>query len=161
MKLAARQAEQKKGADKGIDGRLRFHDEGTGGATKQVIFSVKAGHAAVAHLRGVVDNQKAAIGVLVSMEPPTRPMRVEAAGTGFYQSPGLHTKHLWLQLLTVEELLASARVDMPLTKQTNATFKRAPRARAHDPGALEFPLVQEPMRAQRAERPARPARRKK
>lgn len=40
----ARPAEQKKGADKGIDGRIYFHDEGAGGKTKQVILSVKAGH---------------------------------------------------------------------------------------------------------------------
>src|SRR5439155_345180 len=38
----ARPTEQKKGADKGIDGRLYFHDEAAG-KTKQIIFSVKAG----------------------------------------------------------------------------------------------------------------------
>ena len=35
----ARPVDQKKGADKGIDGRLFFHDEGAGGKTKQVILS--------------------------------------------------------------------------------------------------------------------------
>src|SRR5207248_2579586 len=63
----ARPAEKKKGADKGIDGRLYFHDEGSGGNTKLVVFSVKAGHTNVAHLRdlrGVVEREKAVIGVL-------------------------------------------------------------------------------------------------
>ena len=40
---AARPTEQKKGADRGIDGRLYFHDEGRNGKTKQIIFSVKSG----------------------------------------------------------------------------------------------------------------------
>jgi hypothetical protein len=33
----------KKGGDKGIDGRLYFHDSAAG-PTRQIIFSVKAGH---------------------------------------------------------------------------------------------------------------------
>ncbi len=41
--VGARPVEQKKGADKGIDGRLFFHDDAAGGKTKQIIFSVKAG----------------------------------------------------------------------------------------------------------------------
>lgn len=36
--------EQKRGADKGIDGRLYFHDDRASGQTKQIIFSVKSGH---------------------------------------------------------------------------------------------------------------------
>ena len=39
----ARPTEQKKGADKGIDGRIYFHDEGSGGKTKQAILFSKAG----------------------------------------------------------------------------------------------------------------------
>jgi hypothetical protein len=31
----------KKGSDKGVDGRLYFHDEGPTGKTKQIIFSVE------------------------------------------------------------------------------------------------------------------------
>jgi len=38
--VGARPAEKKKGADKGIDGRLYFHDDGARGKTKQVILSV-------------------------------------------------------------------------------------------------------------------------
>ena len=58
--VGARPVDQKKGADKGIDGRLYFHDEGPGGKTKQVIFSVKAGNTSVAHVRDlchVVDRE--------------------------------------------------------------------------------------------------------
>ena len=128
--VGARPVEQKKGADKGIDGRLYFHDEPEGGKTKQVIFSVKAGKPSVAHvrdLRGVIEREKAAIGAFLTMQPSTGPMRTEAASAGFYDSP-LGTKYPRLQILTVEELLAGKTVDMPPTGGVQ-TFKRAPKAR--------------------------------
>lgn len=128
--VGARPVEGKKGADKGIDGRLYFHDEGEGGNTKQVIFSVKAGNTNVAHvrdLRGVIDREKAEIGVLISMENPTKPMRVEAAGVGFYDSPW-GTQHPKMQLLTIEELLGGKGVDMPPSRDLR-TFKKAPKAK--------------------------------
>ncbi len=84
----ARPAEQKKGADKGIDGRLYFH-EGDTGKTKQIVISVKAGklHAPyVRDLRGVIEREQAEMGVLLSLETPTAKMRTEAASAGFYQS---------------------------------------------------------------------------
>lgn len=128
--VGARPVEQKKGADKGIDGRLYFQDGEKAGGTAQVILSVKAGHVTVSQLRdlrGVVDREKAAIGVLVSFEEPTKPMRVEAAGAGFYESPwGSHPR---LQLLTVSELLAGQGIDYPRTAGINKTFKKAPRAK--------------------------------
>src|SRR5205823_8986387 len=74
--VGARPAEQKKGADKGIDGRLYFHDEPK--ITKQIIFSVKAGGLHANHvrdLRGVIEREKAQIGALISLEQPTQPMR--------------------------------------------------------------------------------------
>lgn len=126
--VGARPVEQKKGADRGIDGRLYFHDA-KGGKTKQVLFSVKAGHTSVAHvrdLRGVIERENAEIGVLISLEEPTKPMRAEAADAAFYTSPwGRHPR---IQLLTVAELLDGRGVDFPAVKQTNVTFKRAPAA---------------------------------
>ncbi len=127
--VGARPAEQKKGADKGIDGRLYFHDESTGGTTKQIIFSVKAGKTGAAHLRdllGVLDREKAQIGVLISLQEPTRDMRKEAASAGFYASPW-GTNHPRLQLLTIEELLSGAKLDYPPSR-ANVTFKKAPKA---------------------------------
>ena len=91
-RVGARPVEQKKGADRGIDGRLYFHDEGPRGRTKQIILSVKAGRTGVAHvrdLRGVVDREEAAIGVLISLQEPTRAMRQEVASAGFLSFAGL------------------------------------------------------------------------
>ena len=76
--VGARPVEQKKGSDKGIDGRLYFHDEVKCGKTKQIILSVKAGHTSVDHvrdLRGVVEREQAEIGVLLTMQEPSQPMR--------------------------------------------------------------------------------------
>ncbi len=128
--VGARPTEQKKGADRGIDGRLYFHDEPRGGKTKQIIFSVKAGHvqsAYVRDLRGTIDREDAQIGVLISMETPTKPMLKEAAEAGFYKSPGLQDKYPRIQILTIEDLLAGKQVAHP--RLLDATFKKAPRSR--------------------------------
>lgn len=127
--VGARPVEQKKGADKGIDGRLYFHDEPQGGKTKQIVLSVKAGHTNVAHvrdLRGVLEREKAEIGVLISLQEPTQPMRTEAAGAGFYKSPW-GQQYPRLQILTISELLDDKRIDYPPPTQTNVTFKKARR----------------------------------
>ena len=128
--VGARPVEPKKGADKGIDGRLYFHDDAEG-ETKQVILSVKAGHTGRSHmheLRGVVEREEAEIGVLITMQAPTQPMRREAASAGFYHSPGWNTDHPRLQILTVAELLAGQGIDMPPLRQVSTTYRKAPRA---------------------------------
>ncbi len=141
--VGARPVEQKKGADKGIDGRLYFHDDAQG-QTKQVIFSVKAGRnisvSMVRDLGHVVSRENAQIGVLISMEEPTKPMVTEAAGAGFYHSPGWNTDYPRLQLLTIADLLSGKKVDMPPIGQVNATFKKAPRARAAAVSTVPMPL---------------------
>jgi len=129
--IGARSAGKQKGADRGIDGRLYFHDEADTkkAKTKQIILSVKSGHVSVAHVRdlwGVVEREKAQIGVLVSMEKPTKAMRTEAASAGFYKSPW--GNHPTLQILTIEELLKGKKIDYPHTAGANVTFKKAPKA---------------------------------
>jgi site-specific DNA-methyltransferase (adenine-specific) len=137
--VGARPVEQKKGADQGIDGRLYFHDEGKSGKTKQIIFSVKAGHLTpgyVRDLRGVVEREQAQIGALLSLHAPTPSMRAEAAKAGFYTSPwGTHPR---LQLLTVQELLEGKAIDYP--RLVNVTFKPAPKAKGEAPQTLTLPL---------------------
>jgi DNA modification methylase len=127
--VGARPLEKKKGADQGIDGRLYFHDE-RGGKTKQIIFSVKAGHVQAAHvrdLRGVIEREKAEIGVLLSMEPPTKPMLKEAAEAGLYQPPGLADKYPRIQILSTAQLLEGKQIQYP--RLLDVTFKKAPKSR--------------------------------
>jgi DNA modification methylase len=128
--VGARPAEQKKGADRGIDGRIVFFDDHTRNA-KTIILSVKAGGVQVSHVRdlvGVLDREKAVIGVLISLEEPTRNMRQEAAEAGFYRSEwGQHPR---VQLLTIGQILEGKQIDMPPRRQVDATLKRAPKAAA-------------------------------
>jgi len=129
--VGARPVEQKKGADKGIDGRIIFQGDKPG-SFESVILSVKAGKTGSAHVRdlkGVLEREKAAIGVLISMQEPTSSMRTEAVTAGFYESALWGKKYPKIQLFTVEELLTGKKVEMPPMRQVGATFKKAPKVR--------------------------------
>jgi DNA modification methylase len=126
----------KKGADRGIDGRLYFHDDNSG-ASRQIVFSVKGGHnigvSEVRDLIGVLQRERAEIGVYISFEEPTKPMLREAAEAGFYTSPGSSgsagSKYPRIQLLTIRDLLEGTKsVQRPLHVR-DTTFRRAPRSR--------------------------------
>jgi DNA modification methylase len=134
--FGGRATEQKKGADRGIDGRLFFHDEGLAGRTKQVIFSVKGGKAQASHvrdLRGVIERENAPLGVFITLQEPTAAMRKEAASAGFYESAMPTTesrRYPRIQIITIAELLAGNRPDLPLTYDVRAqTWKVARSAR--------------------------------
>ena len=120
----------KKGADRGIDGRLYFFDDRSGDA-KQIIFSVKGGRnvgvSEVRDLIGVLQREKAEIGVYISFEEPTKPMIREAAEAGFYNSPA-GKQYPRVQLLTIKNLLLdNKQVEYP--RLLDATFKKAPKHR--------------------------------
>jgi DNA modification methylase len=131
----------KKGADRGIDGRLYFHDDKSG-KSKQIILSVKAGEnvsvAMVRDLRGVIEREKAEIGVLISMEAPTKPMLKEAAEAGFYKSPHVEGKFPRLQIFTIEQLLNGKQIAYP--RLLDVTYKKAPRAREKQAEPMVLPL---------------------
>lgn len=138
--VGARPAEQKKGADRGIDGRLYFHDDNSG-QSKQILFSVKAGGVTVSQirdLRGTLEREKAEIGVFLCFEAPTKPMMKEAAEAGLYKSPD-GTSYPRMQVLTVEQLLQGQVVQYPLHRR-DATFRKAPRSRAAAATNLILPL---------------------
>lgn len=136
----------KKGGDKGIDGRLYFHDSASG-PTRQIVLSVKAGHlvpAFVRDLRGVLQREEADIGDLLSFEEPSEGMRSEAAEAGFYESAwGRHPR---IQLLTIRELLDGTGIDYPHVTGANVTLRRARRAeRAYSEPMQLFSGVAETM----------------
>jgi DNA modification methylase len=144
--VGARPAEQKKGADKGIDGRLYFHDE-PDGKTKQIVLSVKGGALKaqdVRDLRGVIEREKAKIGVLLTLQEPTKAMRTEAASAGFYKQPVVDQggqQYPRLQIITVGELLAGQRIRYPSVGYLNVTYKRAPKPKA---SGEQLSMVAEP-----------------
>lgn len=134
--VGARPVEQKKGGDKGIDGKLIFHDDVESVDDKEVLFSVKAGQqlnpGMVRDLAHVVAREEAAIGVLLTMREPTDGMRGEAAGAGSYVSPFDGRGYPKIQLMTVSDLIAGRQVQLPPSRDIR-TFKKAPRSRRAGP----------------------------
>jgi hypothetical protein len=121
--------DKKKGADKGIDGVIYFKDD-TSGLHKKVIVQVKSGHvgsAQVRDLKGVLEREKAAIGALVTLKPPTKAMKEEAAAADFYV-PEHFPEHRFpkIQILTIAELFAGKKLDYPHFAPPE-TFKKAAR----------------------------------
>jgi len=119
--------EKKKGADKGIDGVIQFIDDPSD-KPKRAVVQVKSGHVgvnAIRELKAVAAQD--ALGIFITLEPPTGPMQTEAVGAGFYHSPGWNKDYPKIQILTVEELLHGKTVDMPPQIQTSITFAKAPK----------------------------------
>ena len=119
--------EKKKGADQGIDGVIQFIDE-VSGKPKRVVVQVKSGHVgvnAVRELKTVAANE--AIGVFITLEPPTEPMTKEAITAGAYHSPVWDKDYPKIQILTIEDLLKGKMLDMPPQTQTSVTFAKAPK----------------------------------
>ena len=74
---------KKKGADSGVDGIITFTDAGA--KLERVIVSVKSGGVnagMIRDLKGTLESPAAAIGVFLTLEEPTKPMRDEAAKAG-------------------------------------------------------------------------------
>lgn len=121
--LAQRPKGEKKGADAGIDG-VKYFVEGKSGKPRKIVIQVKGGATGVKDVRdlkGVIEREGAAIGVLVTLREPTGPMTTEALAAGVYRSP--FGEYPRLQLLTVEKLLAGERIRYPAAGDT--TFKKA------------------------------------
>jgi len=123
--------DRRKGADSGIDGTINFFDDKSGQA-KQVIVQVKSGYTGVNHVRdlkGVLAREKAAIGALITMREPTRPMLIEAASAGFYEPKDFPGRYPRLQILTVAELLEGKKILFP--EHRVETFAKAERKTRH------------------------------
>lgn len=138
--VGARPYEKKKGSDRGIDGRLFWVEDAQGGKTQHLIISVKSGKTGPDHVRdlaGTINREQAAIGVLLSLNEPTKEMRAEAAAAGFYAAWGRQFSRL--QLLTITDLLEGKRVEYPPGAAGNISLKRAAKATRPGPVSGEIP----------------------
>ncbi len=105
----------KKGADQGIDGVIYFID-GPRRSTRKAIVQVKSGRVSSPHIRdlaGTVEREKAAMGLFITLEEPTRAMRLEAANSGFYHSKVWQRDFPKIQIRTVEDLLKGQGFQLP------------------------------------------------
>jgi DNA modification methylase len=141
-----------KGADRGVDGLLYYYEterkdlinrikEDASASLRtepvhreKIIVQVKGGgvnRGDVATLLGDVNNQKAAGGVLITLEKPSKQMRAEAADAGRFTSKLWHEMdYPRIQILTVEGLLnGTERVNAP--PQLNPFAMAARESAAH------------------------------
>jgi site-specific DNA-methyltransferase (adenine-specific) len=104
----------KKGGDGGIDGLLFFRTPG-GERVDKAIVSVKGGKNLapnmIRDLDSVVSQQKAAIGVFITLHEPTSGMLESAAKMGVYEYGGVRVPKI--QIRTIEQLLSGYRPDIP------------------------------------------------
>ncbi len=128
---------KKKGADEGVDGVIYFKDKDpktNKPTTEKIVVQVKSGKVGlkdIKELRTTVENQSAVIGVFITLEPPTDPMKIEAVRAGSYQRFQFHPKYPKIQICTIGELLSGKRIEYPQTTE-NITFKKAERAKPSD-----------------------------
>ena len=132
--------EGKKGSDKGIDGVINFVNEKD--KLERILIQVKSGNVKsgdVRDLRGTVEREAAAIGVLITLEKPSRDMTTEAISSGSYYSQLWNKEYPKIQILTVEELLNGKSIEMP-PDASRHTFKQANKIKKQEgtQGTLDF-----------------------
>ena len=132
----ARSGAPRMGPDQGIDGVTTFPERDPNDPEsltlqhRQVIISVKGGGTGVRDvrdLRGVVEREDAAIGVLVTARQPTRAMVTEANAAGLYRSAWDDSTWPRIQLLTAGDIVHGKRISMP-SRRGMRQYPRAPRA---------------------------------
>lgn len=117
--LLGGQPNEKQRGDKGVDGVVRFYLSKE--ARGRLLVSVKGGHDIgpqyVRDLLGAVETRRAQMGVLVTLEPPTRGMVDAAHHAGTYTWPITNRVYPRIQIATVRELLDGKKPDMPASLQ--------------------------------------------
>ena len=137
------QSEQKRGADRGIDGLLYFID-GQRRTSHKIVVQVKGGRVSspqVRDLKGVVEREQAAMGLFISLEDPTRDMRAEAASGGLYHSDVWQRDFPKIQLRTIGEMLAGQGFELPPRPAAYQPAQRVRRPQGRQAGLEEMETV--------------------
>ena len=129
------QQEQRRGADRGVDGMLYFLD-GPRRTPHKVVVQVKGGHVSspqIRDLKGVVEREKAALGLFISLEEPTRDMRTEAASGGLFHSDLWDRDYSKIQIRTVAEMLEGNDFELPPRPAAYQPAQRVRRSQGRQP----------------------------
>ncbi|NMM43876.1 site-specific DNA-methyltransferase [Rhodospirillaceae bacterium KN72] len=139
--------EQKRGADRGVDGELYFPN-GPGRPWGRMLTSVKGGDnigpAMVRDFRGVLDREKAELGLFISLRRPTKSMVAEAASAGLAKT--VHGSIPRLQIVSIEDWFSGKKPQLPPVEHLpSAAFSSTARKEAKardipDPRQPELPL---------------------
>jgi site-specific DNA-methyltransferase (adenine-specific) len=142
--------EQKKGADKGIDGELYFPN-GPGRRWGRMLTSVKGGLSLtpgmVRDFRGVLDREQAEMGLFICLHRPSNAMKTEAASAGLADT--VHGDIPRIQIVAIEDWFAGKLPSLPpLEHLPTAAFSTAKRrsaaqrrTRVADPDQPELPFT--------------------
>ena len=138
--------EQKRGANRGIDGEL-FFPNGPGRPWGRMLTSVKGGvsvgPAPVREFRGVLEREKAEMGLFICLNKPTREMEREAARAMIADT--VHGDIPRLQIVSIEEWFKGRLPKLPpLQHLPSAAFSSSRRriaiAATPDSEQIELPL---------------------
>ncbi len=137
--------EQKKGADRGIDGEL-FFPNGPGKPWGRMLTSVKGGEnvgrAMVSEFANVLRREKADMGLFICLRRPTRAMASEAISVGFADT--VHGDIPKLQIVSIEEFFeGKVPILPPLEHLPSAALSRVvrrPAAKRPDVSQPQLPL---------------------
>jgi site-specific DNA-methyltransferase (adenine-specific) len=97
---------QKKGADKGIDGIAYFRSEKDD--PEKIILQVKSGKVSsrdIRDLQGTITRESATLGVFITLQKPTKDMSKEAKEAGIYQSQYMSAPVDRIRIVTVQEII--------------------------------------------------------
>jgi len=111
------QPNEKQVGDRGIDGVIRFPIDARGTSAKCLV-SVKGGAINPGYLRdlvGVVETERASMGVFVCLREPTRGIIEAANHSGFYTHPANGSRYPRVQIVSVQDILDGKRPNMPQT----------------------------------------------
>lgn len=86
-------------------------------------------------LSGVMDREKAGMGIFLTLEKPTRPMITEASQKGLYHSVVFNKDFPRIQIFTIEDILSGKKPDTP---PTISSFRKAQRVSTEETISLDF-----------------------
>lgn len=107
--------QDKKGADSGVDGLVRFNDDPRV-EPKKCVIQVKSGLPKLGEVRDfahVIRRENATLGLFIMLQEPTEKMQIEADALGFYTTPLGKKRMPVFQIRTVGQLLAGQGFQIP------------------------------------------------
>jgi DNA modification methylase len=129
---------QRQVGDRGVDGVVLF-DVGYNDRSGKALVSVKGGRqlgpSMVRELVGTVETEQAEMGILVTLEEPTRGMIDAANQAGSFQVPLYARSYPKIQIIQVRNLLGGKRPDMP---PPYIPYMQATRAPVGEQGVLDI-----------------------
>ncbi|MFZ4556339.1 MAG: restriction endonuclease, partial [Pseudanabaena sp.] len=130
---------QKKGADKGIDGIAYFRSEKDD--PEKIILQVKSGKVTsrdIRDLQGTMTRESAVLGVFITLQKPTKDMIKEAKEAGIYKNQYMNAPVDTIRIVTVQEIIEEQkRLDILLSLEVLKSAEKQMEVKAKQT-TLEF-----------------------